>query len=163
MKGLKIRVTQSPVAAATFAGLGAVPVPMAFGELYAALQQGIIDGGESDWFAIRGMKFYEVAPQIALTGHFMVACPLLVSRSWFNSLPLDIQKAVQESAVDGTVAMRSYMEQDLLKIQQELKAKNITITKISDMDAWQNAVEPVYKQFEVQIGKELIDMVIKIK
>lgn len=72
MKGMKIRVTQSPVSIETFKTLGALPTPMAFGELYSGLQMDVVDGAENDWFGIRGMKFYEVAKNITLTGHFMV-------------------------------------------------------------------------------------------
>jgi len=163
LKGLKIRVTQNPVASATFSSLGAVPTPMSYGELYPALQQGVIDGGENDWFGIRGMKFYEVAPQIALTGHFMVACPLLISLQWYNILTPELQKALQESANDGTTAMRRYMEQNLAQARQDLESKNIKITKIKDIEAWHKAVEPVYAKFETQIGKDLIDMVKNIQ
>jgi tripartite ATP-independent transporter DctP family solute receptor len=163
LKGLKIRVTQSPVSIETFNSLGALATPMAYGELYSALQQGVVDGGENDWFGIRGQKFFEVAPQIALTGHFMVACPLLVSEKWFNALPADIQKAVTESAIVGRDAMRKYMEDDLAKIQKEVEAKGGKVVKVSDIDAWRKAVAPVYVKFEKQIGKDLIEKVQNIK
>lgn len=163
LKGQKIRVTQSPVSIKTFNALGALATPMAYGELYSGLQQGVIDGAENDWFGISGMKFYEVAKNISLTGHFMVACPVLVNLKWYNSLPADQQKAIQEAADAGRDAMRKYLESEAKKIEGEVVKKGGKVYKVEDIDAFRQAVQPVYKEFEGTIGKDLIDMVKNIK
>jgi tripartite ATP-independent transporter DctP family solute receptor len=163
LKGMKIRVTQSPVSIETFNALGALATPMAFGELYSGIQQGVVDGGENDWFGIRGMKFYEVAKNISLTGHFMVACPVLVNAKWYNELAPDIQKAVQEAAQDGQTAMRQYMEKELAAIRTQVEEKGGKISQVEDLDAWRKAVQPVYSRFEKSIGKDLIDKVVNMK
>ena len=163
MKGMKIRVTQSPVSIKTFNALGALATPMAYGELYSGLQQGVVDGGENDWFGIRGMKFYEVSKNISLPGHFMVACPVLVNLKWFNSLPADQQQAIQEAAIEGQKAMRKYMEDELPKVEEDVVKKGGTVYKIQDIDAFRQAVQPVYKEFEGQIGKDLIEKVQNIQ
>ena len=163
MKGMKIRVTQSPVSIKTFNALGALATPMAYGELYSALQQGVVDGAENDWFGIRGMKFYEVAKNISLTGHFMVACPVMVNLKWFNSLPADQQKAIQEAAIVGRDAMRKYMDEELKKVEADVVKKGGIVHKVQDIDAFRQAVQPVYKEFEGVIGKDLIEKVQNIK
>lgn len=163
LKGQKIRVTQSPVSIKTFNSLGALATPMAYGELYSGLQQGVVDGAENDWFGIRGMKFYEVAKNISITGHFMVACPVMVNLKWFNSLPPEQQKALQEAAIEGRTAMRNYMETEMKKVEEDVVKKGGKVYKVENLDAFRKAVEPVYKEFEGTIGKDLIEKVQNIK
>lgn len=163
MKGLKIRVTQSPVSIKTFTALGALATPMSYGELYSGLQQGVVDGAENDWFGIRGMKFYEAAKHISLTGHFMVACPVMVNLKWFNSLSPEQQQLIQEAANDGRTAMRQYMETELKKVVQDVIEKGGVVHQVQDLDAFRAAVQPVYQEFEGSIGKDLIEQVQAIK
>jgi TRAP-type transport system periplasmic protein len=163
LKGMKIRVTQSPVSIETFKALGALPTPMAFGELYSGLQQDVVDGGENDWFGIRGMKFYEVAKNITLTGHFMVACPVVVNKAWYEKLPAATKKAFDESATIGQKAMRDYMVNETAKIQKEVEAKGGKVVKVADIEKWREATRGVYPMFYDTIGKDLIDKVIGAK
>jgi tripartite ATP-independent transporter DctP family solute receptor len=163
MKGMKIRVTQSPVSIETFKALGALPTPMAFGELYSGLQMGVVDGGENDWFGIRGMKFYEVAPNITLTGHFMVACPVVVNKDWYDKLPEALKKPFDESVAIGQKAMRDYMINETEKIQKEVGSMGGKVVAVSDVEKWRQATAPVYQMFYDTIGKDLIDMVINVK
>ncbi len=163
LKGMKIRVTQSPVSLETFKALGALPTPMAFGELYSGLQQEVVDGGENDWFGIRGMKFYEVAKNISLTGHFMVACPVVVNKAWYEKLPADTKKAFDESSAIGQKAMRDYMVNETAKIQKEVEGKGGIVIQVSDLDKWREASRAIYPKFYDTIGKDLIEMVINIK
>lgn len=163
LKGMKIRVTQSPVSIETFKALGALPTPMAYGELYSGLQMDVVDGGENDWFGIRGQKFYEVAKNISLTGHFMVACPVVVNKGWYDKLPDATRKAFDEAAAVGQKAMRDYMLAETAKIQQEVEAKGARVVKVSDIEKWREATKKVYPAFYDTIGKDLIDKVINAK
>jgi len=163
MKGMKIRVTQSPVSIETFKTFGALPTPMAFGELYSGLQMDVVDGAENDWFGIRGMKFYEVAKYITLTGHFMVACPVVVSKTWYDNLPAATKKAFDESAAIGQKAMRDYMVNTTAQIQKEVEAKGAKVVAVTDIEKWREASKTVYPKFYETIGKDLIDKVINIK
>lgn len=163
LKGMKIRVTQSPVSIETFKALGALPTPMAFGELYSGLQMNVVDGGENDWFGIRGQKFYEVAKYISLTGHFMVACPVVVNKAWYDKLPEATRKAFDEAAATGQKAMRDYMLSETAKIQKEVEGKGASVVKVSDIDKWREATKKVYPAFYDTIGKDLIDKVVNAK
>lgn len=163
LKSMKIRVTQSPVSIETFKALGALPTPMAIGELYSGLQQEVVDGGENDWFGIRGMKFYEVAKNISLTGHFMVACPVVVNKAWYDKLPAATRKSFDESALIGQEAMRTYMVNETAKIQKEIEENGGKVTKVTDIEKWREASMAIYPMFYKTIGQDLIEKVINIK
>lgn len=157
LKGMKIRVMQSPVQIGTFNNLGALATPMPAGEVYSALQQGVIDGGENHPFSILSYKYYEVSKYYSLTNHFYEACPLLMDAKFFNAQTPDIQKALLEAAAEGRDAMRKYMEQKNAEALAEISKKGTTVNKIDDIAPFQKVVEPVYKQFEDKIGKDLIE------
>lgn len=159
MKGMKLRVMQSPVSIATLNALGAMATPMAAGEVYSAIQQGVIDGAENNYLSIRTYKFFEVAKYISLTGHFSEACPLLIDLKFFNKQTPEIQKALLEAAADGQQAMRKYIQEQDTSVENELKAKGVIVNKVEDIESFRKAVIPVYAQFESKIGKDLIDMV----
>ena len=157
LKGMKIRIMQSPVQIATFNALGALATPMAAGEVYSAIQQGVVDGAENHPFSIRSYKWYEVAPYYSLTNHFYEACPLLMDSNTFNSLSPELQKAVLEAAAEGRDAMRKYMEKEFEDDHKDLGTKGVKVNKVENIEPFRQAVEPVYKQFEGKIGKEIIE------
>ncbi|MDF2569975.1 MAG: tripartite ATP-independent periplasmic transporter solute receptor, DctP family [Sporomusa sp.] len=159
LKGMKFRVMQSPVSIATFNSLGALATPMSGTEVYSGLQQGVIDGAENNLLFINSSKFYEVANNISLTGHFMEGCPLLMDLNFFNSQSPEIQKAILEAAVDGREAMRRYMEKQMEESRKALISKGVNINEVGNIEAFREAVKPVYKQMENKIGKDLIEKV----
>ena len=92
LKGLKIRVQESPVWLAFIKALGAIPTPIPFNDLYTALQQGVVDGQENPIVTIQAMKFYEVQKQVALTEHVYTALPVMASKTvvgWLNRCPAE--------------------------------------------------------------------------
>ena len=163
MKGLKFRTTQSQVSVATFNALGALATPMAYGEVYSAMEQGIVDGGDDTTMGYSGSKFYETAKFYSLTGHFMVACPLMIGVKKFSGYPPEIQKALIEAAADGAIAMRRYTEERIKTDLEMLRGKGVKVNEVADLQPFVTATESVHKKFEKQIGKDLIDMVKNIK
>jgi tripartite ATP-independent transporter DctP family solute receptor len=160
LKGLKIRTMENPVHMATFKVLGADPTPMAFGELFTALQQGTIDGQENPLPVIDTSKFYEVQKYLSLTGHFYAPAPLLISKSFFESLSPDIQNAIKEAAIEARDYERKLLDEMNAKLVDELQKKGMQINEV-DKEAFVKAVQPVYKQFEADITPELIKQVIE--
>ena len=152
LKGLKIRVPESPVFLATFTTLGAAATPMAFGEVFSALQLGTVDGQENPAAHVIHNAFYEVQKYISLTGHFYTFEPLVISKSLYDSLPTDIQQALIEAAEEA----RDY--QRILSIQydedclKQIKEKGMEILEVDKL-AFQKAVKPVYEQFKEKYGK----------
>ncbi|KYO66909.1 TRAP transporter substrate-binding protein [Thermovenabulum gondwanense] len=158
LKGLKIRTMENPVHMATFKVMGADPTPMAFGELFTALQQGTIDGQENPLPIIETSKFYEVQKYLSLTGHFYAPAPLLISKSFYEKLSPEIQNAIKESAIEARDYERKLLDDMNAKLEDELAKKGMQINK-PDKELFIKAVQPVYKQFEGDISPELIQKV----
>lgn len=162
LKGQKIRVMESPLMIQTFNLMGAAAVPMAYGELYSALQQGVVDGAENSQIAYRSMKHYEVAKYFTLTEHFMTPDIPMVSLKWFNAQPKEIQNAVEQSAKELIQNERKYWLEYEKFVTNDLKSKGVQFMD-TDKEPFAKAVEPVYKDFEPKIGKDLMDMTRNMK
>lgn len=158
LKGLKIRTMENPVHMASFKVMGADPTPMAFGELFTALQQGTIDGQENPLAIIETSKFYEVQKYLSMTEHFYAPAPLLISKSFYEGLDSDIQKAIKEAALEARDYERGLLDEMNQKLLDELKQKGMEVNTV-DKQPFIDAVQPVYKQFENEIGKDLITQV----
>ncbi|MDK2924255.1 MAG: hypothetical protein PWQ41_29 [Bacillota bacterium] len=159
VKGLKIRTMENPVHQETFRVLGADPTPMAWSEVFTALQQKTIDGQENPIPIIYNQKIYEAQKYLALTGHFYSPSLLLMSKAAFDKLTPEQQEIFREAAVEAA----SY-ERDQIKKQEDeqvdkLKAFGMEITE-PDRAAFQEATQSVYQKFEPQFGKELIQQIL---
>lgn len=160
LKGLKIRTMENPIHMASFKIVGADPTPMAFGELFTALQQKTIDGQENPLPIIYTSRFYEVQKYVSLTGHFYAAAPLLISKAVWDKLAPEYREAIQKAAVEARDYERSLVKKLDGELASELKAKGMEIIE-PDREAFKNAMKPVWKQFENQIGKEVLERIIK--
>jgi C4-dicarboxylate-binding protein DctP len=160
VKGLKFRIQQSDVLEAQFRALGANPQKMAFSEVYQALQTGVVDGQENTWSNIYTQKFYEVQKSIAETNHGVVDYMVITNAKWWDGLPADIRKglaeAMDEATEYGNKLANEINQRDRKLIADAGKAKIVTLSK-DDLAAWRSAMAPVWKRFEPDIGKDLID------
>ena len=159
VKGLKFRIQPSDVLEAQFRAVGANPQKMAFSEVYQALQTGVVDGQENTWSNIYSQKFYEVQKTIAETNHGVIDYMVITNAKWWNGLPPDIRKGLQEAMDEATKygngIANDFNERDKKRIAEAGKAKIQPLSK-ADLAAWQKAMEPVWKKFEPDIGKDLI-------
>ena len=164
VKGLKFRIQPSDVLEAQFRALDANPQKMAFSEVYQALQTGVVDGQENTWSNIYSQKFYEVQKTIAETNHGVIDYMVIANAKWWDKLPADVRKGLQEAMDEATAygngLANKINEEDKDKIGKAGKAKIQELTK-DDLAKWQKAMEPVWKKFEPQIGKELIQAALK--
>jgi tripartite ATP-independent transporter DctP family solute receptor len=163
MKGLKIRVMEQPIYIAMMKALGANPTPMAFGELFTALQKGVVDGQENPAAHIYTKRFFEVQKYISLTEHTYSAEPLVVSMITWNKLTPEQQTIIQEAAEEACDWQRQ-LAIDLEngywdKIRESGKCEIITDV---DKEAFREATAPVWKDFEDQVGKENIEAIVNI-
>jgi tripartite ATP-independent transporter DctP family solute receptor len=163
MKGLKIRVMEQPIYIAMMKALGANPTPMAFGELFTALQKGVVDGQENPAAHIYTKRFFEVQKYISLTEHTYSAEPLVVSMITWNKLTPEQQTIIQEAAEEARDWQRQ-LAIDLEngywdKIRESGKCEIITDV---DKEAFREATAPVWKDFEDQVGKENIEAIVNI-
>ena len=162
LKGIKIRTMENPIHMASFSQVGADPTPMAFGELFTALQQKTVDGQENPLPLIWTSNFHEVQKFLSLTGHFYAASPLLVSKKVWDKLPADAQTAIKEAAVEARKFERDQIQKMDKELVEKLKQKGVTISTVEKTE-WVNAMLPVYKQFEGKIGADIIKKVQNVK
>jgi tripartite ATP-independent transporter DctP family solute receptor len=159
LKGIKIRTMENKVHLSAFRAFGASPTPMAWSEVYTALQQKTIDAQENPIAIIYFQKIYEVQKYLALTGHFYSPAPLLMSLKAFNNLPKNIQKIMLDTAMDCATYERNLLRDNEAKQLAEIKAKGMRVT-LPNKKPFQAAAATVYKEFESQFGKEIIDRII---
>jgi tripartite ATP-independent transporter DctP family solute receptor len=159
LKGIKIRTMENKVHLSAFRVFGASPTPMAWSEVYTALQQKTIDAQENPIAIIYFQKIYEVQKYLALTGHFYSPAPLLMSLKAFNNLPKNIQKIMLDTAMDCATYERNLLRDNEAKQLAEIKAKGMRVT-LPNKKPFQAAAATVYKEFDSQFGKEIIDRII---
>jgi len=160
VKGLKFRIQQSDVLEAQFRALGANPQKMAFSEVYQALQTGVVDGQENTWSNIYSQKFFEVQKTIAETNHGVIDYMVVTNAKWWDGLAADVRKGLSEAMAEATAhgnkLAGEFNEADRKKIADAGKAKIQKLGK-DDVAAWRKVMEPVWKKFEGEIGRDLID------
>jgi tripartite ATP-independent transporter DctP family solute receptor len=156
IKGLKIRITQTPSLVDVFETLGANPVPMAYGELYGAMESGAIDGMETTLVTFDNGKFYEVQKTIALTKHVYDPLVLLFSRPVWDKMTPEQQQTVKEAAMDAARAQRKATREREAKLMVTLKEKGMTITELSsqEMDRLRTRLEPVTDKYRKLVGED---------
>lgn len=159
-KGLKIRVQASDVLEAQIKALGATPQKLAFSEVYQALQTGVVDGQENSWTSIYTTKVYEVQPFITESNHGVMDFLVIVNTGWWKKLPADVreglQQAMKEAVAEANAATEKMHQDSKQKIIDSGRSQIVTVSK-EQLAAWRKAVEPVYKQFEREIGARLIE------
>jgi C4-dicarboxylate-binding protein DctP len=164
VKGLKFRIQASDVLEAQFRALGANPQKMAFSEVYQALQTGVVDGQENTWSNIYSQKFFEVQKTIAETNHGVIDYMVVTNTKWWEGLPPDVRKGLAEAMAEATAygnkVANDINEGDRKRIAEGGKAKIQKLSK-EDIAVWRAAMEPVWKKFESDIGRDLIDAALK--
>ena len=158
-KGLKFRIQTSDVLEAQFRTLGANPQKMAFSEVYGALQTGVVDGQENTWSNVFTKKFFEVQDGVTETDHGIIDYLVVTSAEFWKGLPNGIRNELagilKEVTDERNAAARKINLDNRAKV---LKAGGkIRTLNPAQKSAWQKAMQPVWKQFEGDIGKDLID------
>jgi tripartite ATP-independent transporter DctP family solute receptor len=155
LKGRKIRVIPNPTFIALFRGLGAAPTPMAFGELYTALQQGVVDGAENDSVTYATSKHFEVAKNLALTNHLMLVNTLVFSEKQWQRLPENLRTVLMKASAEGRNVMLAERRSREGKVMEDLKAAGVNITR-PDLKPFVETGRKTWVESEQKIGKDLI-------
>jgi tripartite ATP-independent transporter DctP family solute receptor len=167
MKGLKIRVMEDDVFILTMKALGASPLPMAFGELYTALEQGTVDAQENPLAVIHSSRFFEVQDYLAMTGHFYSPAMMLISEITWKQLSEEHKKIVADAAEEAKEYERQISKEADENLLAELKKEGMEVT-FPDKEPFIKAVAPVYENKSVikaigggdaEEGQKLIDQV----
>jgi C4-dicarboxylate-binding protein DctP len=163
-KGLKFRIQSSKVIEAQFRSLGSIPQVMAFGEVYQALQTGVVDGQENTWSNIYTQKMNEVQKYASVTNHGYIGYVVVVNKKFWDTLPADIRdqltKAMKEATEFGNSQSAKENEDGLEAIKKAGKTEIITLTQEQD-EAMRKAMMPVYKDVASRVGQPLIDEFLK--
>ena len=158
LKGKKIRVIPNPTFIALFKGFGAAPTPMAFGELYSAIQQGVVDGAENDSVTYFTSRHYEVAKNYALTSHLMLVNTMFFSEKQYQRLSPDLRKVLTNASAEGrkvTIADRQAKE---AKVLDDLKKAGANVTR-PDLKPFVEAGRKTWSEAEGRVGKDLIQKI----
>ncbi len=163
LKGLKMRTMENPVHVAAYKGFGIVTTPMAFPEVFTALQQGTVDGQENPLSVIMASKFDQVQKHLTLTGHVYSPGIFLMSKATFDKLSPADQKHFMDAAIEGAKANRARVDEDDAKGVAELKSKGMSVVENVDKAKFVAALAPVYADFDKQFTKAAIDRIRNFK
>jgi tripartite ATP-independent transporter DctP family solute receptor len=163
LKGLKMRTMENPVHIAAYKGLGIVTTPMAFPEVFTALQQGTVDGQENPLSVVLSAKLDQVQKHLSLTGHVYSPAIFLMNKGAFEKLSAADKQAFLEAAKDGTKANRARVDEDDAKGVAELRARGMEVVEDVDKAKFVSVLAPVNAQFEKQFGKAELEKIRNFK
>ncbi|MDB2470495.1 TRAP transporter substrate-binding protein, partial [Paracoccaceae bacterium] len=159
LEGVKLRTMKVPAHVATFETLGANPTPMNFGEVYSALQQGVIDGQENPLAIITSQRFYEVQKYLSTTGHVFAVYMPVISKPFFDSLSAEHQNLVK----DSMAAARDHQAQlvaseDAAQLEQ-IRAAGVEVLELTaeQRQVFADKTESVRLQYREKVGAEAYD------
>ena len=158
-KGLKFRVQASDVLVAQFEQLGASPQKMSFKEVYGGLQTKVIDGQENTWSNIYGQKFFEVQDGITESNHGILDYLVVTSNKWWSGLPDDVRDQLGTIIKEVSEARNAESSRVNEENKQAIIAAGGSVRTLTpeQRQAWVDAMKPVWKKFEGDIGADLMD------
>jgi len=162
LKGLKTRVTPDKMRLDAFTALGANPAPLAFGELYSALQQKVFDAQENPLSIIYTSSFFEVQKYLSLTGHVWSPASLVLSKSVWTRISPDDRNAVKAAADHWRDEQRKMIAESDKQYLAQLKEKGMQINEV-DKAPFAATVAPIWKSYEATYGAELMGLVKKYR
>lgn len=161
LKGMKFRVMQSDIFVSMVAALGANATPMPYGEVYSAIQTGVIDGAENNWPSYDTSGHYEVAKYYTLDQHLIVPEVLVMSKISWEKLSADDQALIRQAAKDSVPVMRELWFAQEKKSEDKIRAAGNEIVTEIDKTPFIEAMKPVYEKYVTDA--KLKDLVARIQ
>lgn len=161
LKGVKMRVMESPIFIDFYKTIGANPTPMSFTELYTGLQQGTVDAQENPPSLSFANKFYEVQKYQTIDEHVHNFLPFLINKNLYDSLGEELQKILNEEADVFVKAQREMELKDNEKAIKDLETEGELITNIltdEQKSEFKKAVQPMYEKYKIKFGEELFGL-----
>ena len=155
-KGLKMRTMENRVHMDGYKTFGILPTPMAFPELFGALQQGTVDGQENPIPVILSSKFSQVQKHLSLTGHVYSPAALILSPVVWNKLSEADKKVFTEAAKKGVIAQRKKVNDDEANGIAQLEKEGMSVVRQVNSEAFRKAVAPAYVNFAKEFGADKI-------
>ena len=164
LRGLKMRSPENWIWISMFRALGAKPTPITWGEVYPALQAGVVDGMETPYQAAIDMKFVEVAKHWTVTEHMFSSMPHHVNDRWYRSLPQETQKILYDSAQEAAKWISAKTKQTEVDVKHRLEKMGCTFDTV-DKQPFRDRMKPVYDEFvkRAPAGQSLLDLIMKAK
>jgi TRAP-type C4-dicarboxylate transport system substrate-binding protein len=157
LKGLKIRVMGAPIQTRTFQAIGAAPSVVAYGEIYNAIQTGVIQAAENEALGIEQMKFYEVGPNIAQTRHAITVRPICFSGKTFRRLPPELQAALRRAGKEaGEFGRNLESSEDRQRLERLAKDGKLKLIDFVDRDQLLRLTEPLRAAYAKEVGAEAV-------
>jgi tripartite ATP-independent transporter DctP family solute receptor len=163
LKGLKMRTMENPVHVAAYKGFGIITTPMAFPEVFTALQQGVVDGQENPLSVIMAAKFEQVQKFMTLTAHVYSPAIFLMNKATFDKLSAADKQAFIDAAKIAAKAQRARVDQDDANGVAYLRSKGMNVIENVDKAAFVARLAPVFATFEKDFGKDKIEAIRNFK
>ncbi|WP_258313364.1 TRAP transporter substrate-binding protein [Paenibacillus sp. tmac-D7] len=159
IKGLKIRTLENQLHIDLWKELGATPTPMAFTELFTALEQKVVDGQENPAGNVKVSKFYEVQKYMTLTGHVYNASPFMISKKFWDSLSDKEREIMTKAAEEAKDFQRKANQKEGSNATEYLRQNGMKVTELTAEQKKQffDKVQPVYKKFAPTIGEDYVN------
>lgn len=162
LKGMKIRVSNDPIMNGMVEGFGASPTVVSFGELYSALQTGVVDGAEQPIANYKSNAFPEVAPNLILDGHTLGAVQVVITDAAWDKLTAEQQGYIVEAGKYASEFNRKISEEAENKVLDELKADGVNIIEVTDKAPWKDACKDIIESSTAD-NKELYQKILDMK
>jgi tripartite ATP-independent transporter DctP family solute receptor len=159
LKGLKMRTMENPVHIQAYKAFGIIPTPMAFTEVFTALQQGTVDGQENPVSVISAAKFDQVQKFMTMTGHVYSPALILMSKAQWDKLSAADKQAFMAAAKEAVKANRARIDDDERKAVADLRSKGMAVVENVDKAKFQAMLGPTYADFSKKFGQENIDRI----
>jgi tripartite ATP-independent transporter DctP family solute receptor len=159
LRGLKMRTMENPIHIQAYKQFGILPTPMAFTEVFTALQQGTVDGQENPLSVITAAKLDQVQKNLSLTGHVYSPAVVLMNKAQWDKLSAADRQAFLEAAREAVKANRARIDDDEGKAVADLRSKGMTIVENVDKAKFQVMLAPVYADFGKRFGQDNIDRI----
>ena len=159
LKGLKMRTMENPVHIQAYRAFGIIPTPMAFTEVFTALQQGTVDGQENPLSVITAAKLDQVQKYLTLTGHVYSPAVILMSKAQWDKLSAADKQSFNDAAKEAVKANRARIDDDEKKAVADLRARGMQVVENVDKAKFQATLAPVYADFGKRFGQDNIDKI----
>lgn len=159
MKGMKMRVMDTPLQVAIFSALGSSPMGISYEELYSALQTNVIDAMEGSFVNILDKAFYEVQKYLSLTGHSYYGWATAINAQVYNSFSPEIQKILNDSMREAAVYEQELIRKENQEGMEKLQEKGMIVNDLTPEEkmGFVKATKSVYDKYADEIGKDFIN------
>lgn len=159
LAGLQFRTMESQLIMDTYKALGANAVPIAFPEVYTALQQGVVDGHENPLSTITSMKFYEVQDYVTLADIAYLGYGVIFNKEWFDTLSADLQEALVQSSLEAAKFERQAIADAEEGFINQIKESGTIVNELSaeQIEAFQAVTQTVHENYREILGNDLME------